>query len=92
MHYSTSEISSGSLDIHSRRSALWRHYPNSDVSVKKSEKSLYFLNREYRHYSLCLDVHVLGWYFVIFAVGPTEAIPAITTVVSSSEIHARTPK
>ena len=34
LHYSTSEISSGWLDIHSKRSDQWRHYPGSDVSDK----------------------------------------------------------
>ena len=34
IHYSTSEISSGSLDIHSNRSDHWRHSPGSDVSDK----------------------------------------------------------
>ena len=34
IHYSTSGISSGSLDIHSKRSDPWRHYPGSDLSDK----------------------------------------------------------
>ena len=34
IHYLTSGISSGSLDIHSKRSDHWRHYPGSDVSDK----------------------------------------------------------
>ena len=35
IHYSiTSGISAGSLDIHSKRSDHWRHYPGSDVSDK----------------------------------------------------------
>ena len=34
IHYSTSGISSGSLDIHAKRSDHWRHYPGSDVSEK----------------------------------------------------------
>ena len=34
IHYSVSGISSGSLDIHSKRSDHWRHYPGSDVSDK----------------------------------------------------------
>ena len=32
IHYSTSGISSGSLDIHSKRSDHWRHSPGSEVS------------------------------------------------------------
>ena len=34
IHYWTSGISSGSLDIHSKRSDHWRHYPGSDLSDK----------------------------------------------------------
>ena len=34
IHYSTSEISSGSLDIHSKRSDHWGHSPGSDLSDK----------------------------------------------------------
>ena len=30
IHYSASEISSGSLDIHSKRSDQWRHYSRSE--------------------------------------------------------------
>ena len=33
IHYSASEISSGSLDIHSKRSDHWRHYPRSENKV-----------------------------------------------------------
>ena len=33
IHYSTSEISSGSLDFHSKRSDHWRHYPRSENRV-----------------------------------------------------------
>ena len=33
IHYSASEISSGSLDIHSKRSDHWRHYPKSENRV-----------------------------------------------------------
>ena len=32
LHSSTSGITSGSIDIHSKRSDHWRHYPGSDVS------------------------------------------------------------
>ena len=39
IHYSTSGSSSGSLDIHSKRSDHWCHYPGSETS----ENSLYFL-------------------------------------------------
>ena len=42
INYSTSGISSGSLDIHSKRSDHWRHYPGSDVSEKYSE-SIYIV-------------------------------------------------
>ena len=31
--YSASEISSGALDIHFKRSDHWRHYPRSDNKV-----------------------------------------------------------
>ena len=34
IHYSTSGILSGSLDIHSNRSDHWGHSPGSDVSDK----------------------------------------------------------
>ena len=34
IHCSTSGISSGSLDIHSKRSDHWRHYPGSENRVK----------------------------------------------------------
>ena len=37
IHYSTSGISSGSLDIHSKKSDHWRHYPGNDVSDKYRE-------------------------------------------------------
>ena len=33
IHYPASEISSGSLDIHSKRSDHWRHYPRSENKV-----------------------------------------------------------
>ena len=42
IHYSTSGISSGLLDIHSKRSDHWGYSPGSDVSDKKSEISLHF--------------------------------------------------
>ena len=45
IHYSTSGISSGSLDIHSKRSDHWGHFSGSDLSDKKSENSLHFLKR-----------------------------------------------
>ena len=35
IHYSASEISSGSLNIHSQRSDHWRHYPRSENRVNK---------------------------------------------------------
>ena len=44
IHYSTSGISSGSLDIHSKRSDYWGHSPGSDLSDKKSENSLHVLH------------------------------------------------
>ena len=34
IRFSTSGISSGSLDIHSKRSDHWRHSPGSDLSDK----------------------------------------------------------
>ena len=37
-----SGISSGLLDIHSKRSDHWGQSPGSDVSDKKSENSLHF--------------------------------------------------
>ena len=43
IHYPTSGISPGFLDIHSKRSDHWGHSPGSDVSDKKSENSLLFL-------------------------------------------------
>ena len=33
IHFSASEISPGSLDIHSKRSDHWRHYPRSENKV-----------------------------------------------------------
>ena len=49
IHYSTSGISSGSLDIHSKRSD---HWGGSDLSDKKSKNSLhFFLYREYGTFS-----------------------------------------
>ena len=33
IHFSASEISSGSLDIHSKRSDHWRHYPRRENQV-----------------------------------------------------------
>ena len=35
IHYSASEISPGSLDIHSKRSDHWRHYPRSESKVNR---------------------------------------------------------
>ena len=35
IHYSASEISSSSLDIHSKRSDHWRHYPRSENRVNR---------------------------------------------------------
>ena len=43
IHYSASEISPGSLDIHSKRSDHWRHYPRSENRVNRV---IFF--REYR--------------------------------------------
>ena len=35
IHYSGDEISSGSFDIHSKRSDHWRHYPRSENKVNR---------------------------------------------------------
>ena len=44
IHYSASEISSSSLDIHSKRSDNWHHYPRSENRVNW----VVFLFREYK--------------------------------------------
>ena len=47
IHYSASEISSASLDIHSKRSDHWRHSPGSDVSENRVRIHSIFFLREY---------------------------------------------
>ena len=55
IHYSASEISSGSLDIHSKRSDHWRHYPRSENRVNRVIKK-----KEYQYTNYCgPDTHIL---------------------------------
>ena len=56
IHYSTSGISSGSLDIPSKISDHWRHSPGSDLSDKWSEIHSIFLESK-----LTLTPNLLLW-------------------------------
>ena len=55
IHYSSSGIPSDSLDIHSKRSDHWRHYPRNENRVKIHS----FLFREYCTHAVALFLLLL---------------------------------
>ena len=62
INFSTSGISSGSLDTHSKRSDHWGHFPGSDLSDKQSENSLHFLESTWLIITGRLYVQVWLWH------------------------------